>query len=171
MLLDLINIQKVRRAILYLLVIALTVWTQFSLLPELRILGVKPFFVPVVVVAIGLWEGGVWGGVLGLRTGLCCDLAMNESTVTFLILFTACGFFAGVLGSSVINRRFFSFLLLSAAALLLTALVQIAPFWLFRGVSLNALLPIALLQSLWSLPFAAPAYYLCKKISGKRRIN
>ena len=171
MFLDLINIQKVRRAILYLLVIALTVWMQFSLLPDLRILGVKPFFAPVVAVAIGLWEGGVWGGVLGLLTGLSCDLALNESTVTFLILFAAFGFFAGVLGSYVINRRFFSFLLLSAAALLLTALVQAAPFWLFRGVSLDALLPIALLQTLWSVPFAVPAYYLCKKISGKRRIN
>lgn len=171
MFLDLINIKKVRKAILYLLAIGVTMWLQTMLLSRLSILGVKPFFVPALVTAIGLWEGGVWGCLLGLVTGLSCDLAMNESVVTFLVLFSVYGFAAGVLADHVINRRFVSYLLLAALALLLTALVQIVPHWIFRGVSLGVLMPIALLQALWSLPFAVPAYFVCKKISGKRRLG
>ena len=171
MFLDLINLNKIRRAILYLFVIGVTMWLQTMLLARLTILGVKPFFVPVVAVAIGLWEGGVWGCLLGLITGLSCDLALNESVVTFLVLFSAYGFFSGVLAEHVINRRFLSYLILAVLALLLTALIQIVPHWIFRGVSLNLLLPIALLQTLWSIPFAVPAYFACKAVSGKRRLS
>ena len=171
MFLDLINLNKIRRAILYLFVIGAALWLQTMLLSRLTIFGVKPFFLPVVAVAIGLWEGGVWGGVLGLILGLSSDLSLTESTVTFLVLFSVYGFLTGVLAEHVINRRFVSFLILAAAALLLTALVQIVPYWIFRGVSLELLLPIALLQTLWSVPFAVPAYFACKKISGKRRLS
>ena len=171
MFLDLINLNKIRRAILYLFVIGVTLWLQTMLLARLTVFGVKPFFVPVVAVAIGLWEGGVWGGVLGLLAGLACDFAMTESTVTFLVLFAIYGFVSGVLAEHVINRRFVSYLILSTLALLLTALVQIVPHWIFRGVSLGVLLPIALLQTLWSVPFAVPAYFACKRVSGKRRLS
>ena len=111
-LLDLINLNKIRRAILYAFAIAVTLWLQTSVFSRIAPLGVKPFFVPVIVVAIGLWEGGVWGGVLGLLTGLYCDLNMTGSTVTFLILFAILGFLSGALADFLINRRFVAYLLL-----------------------------------------------------------
>ena len=171
MLLDLLNGTKLRRAALYLLFLAGALWLQFSVLARLEILGVRLFLLPVAVVAIGMWEDGLWGGVLGLLAGFCCDLAMAESTVTFLILFSVYGFAAGVLAEFAVNRRLLSCLILSALALLLTALVQILPLWVFHGVGLDALLPYALLQTLWSLPFAVPAFYLCRAIGGKKPEN
>ena len=170
MLLDLINLDKIRRAVLYLLCIIISLWLQMMVFSRVAPLGVKPFFLPVVIVAIGLWETGVWGAVLGLITGLYTDMAMVESTVTFLILFSLYGFVSGVLGEFVINRRFVSYMILSALAQLFTAACQIIPLWIFRGAAPEALLPVALLQSAWGFPLAVPAYFAAKAISGRRRL-
>ena len=171
MLLDIIDLDKLRRAILYLLVIGIALWLQTGVFSRIAPLGVKPMFLPAVVVAIGLWEDGVWGGVLGLVAGVGCDLALAGSTVLFLILLAAVGFFSGVLAEFFINRRFFAFLLLSAAALLLTAFCQAFPLWAFRGAAPAALAPVALLQAAWSLPFAVPAYFAARAVSGRAKIE
>ena len=171
MFLDLINLDKIRRAVLYLFCIIVALWLQTMVFSRIAPLGVKPFFLPVVIVAIGLWESGVWGAVLGLIAGLYTDMAMVESTVTFLILFSLYGFVSGVLGEFVINRRFVSYMILAALALLSTAACQVIPLWIFRGAALENLLPIALLQSAWGYPLAVPAYFAAKAISGRRRLS
>ena len=164
--LDLINLQKIRRVILYIFCVGVAFWLQFAVFSRLALPGnVKPFFVPAVVTAIGLWEGGVWGGVFGLGAGLYCDGNFAGSTVTFLLLFTAVGFFSGVLADYVINRRFVAYLLLSLAALALTALVQILPLWIFYGSSPGELLPVGGLQALWSWPFSVPAYFAVRAVA------
>ena len=170
MFLDLINLDKIRRAVLYLLCVIVALWLQMMVFSRIAPLGVKPFFLPVVIVAIGLWESGVWGAVLGLLTGIYTDMAMTESTVTFLIMFSFFGFVSGVLGEFVINRRFVSYMILAALALLIAAACQIFPLWIFRGAAPAALLPVALLQAAWGLPFAVPAYFAAKAISGRRRL-
>ena len=170
MFLDLINLDKIRRAVLYLFCVIVALWLQTMVFSRIAPLGVKPIFLPVVIVSIGLWESGVWGAVLGLLTGLYTDMAMVESTVTFLILFSFFGFVSGVLGEFVINRRFVSYMILAALALLSTAACQIIPLWFFRGAAPEALLPVALLQSAWGLPLAVPAYFAAKAISGRRRL-
>ena len=159
------DLGKIRKIILYLFLILGSLWLQTGFFSRIAPLGVKPFFLPVVAVAIGLWEGGVWGGILGLLTGLLCDLNLIESTVTYLILFAVFGFAAGLLGQFFINRRFFAAMLLSAAALIISIVCQIVPLWIFRSVSLWSLLPVILLQFLWSVPFAIPIYFAAKKIS------
>lgn len=169
MLLDLINLKKIRRALLYLLCMTVTLWLQTAVFSRVAPFGVKPFFVPVIAVAVGLWEGGVWGGVMGLVTGFHCDMAYGESSVTYLVLFAAFGFGAGLLGEFFINRRFVAFLLLSLAALAVTAVCQIFPLWAFRGVPLGTLFPVAVPQVLISLPFAVPAYFAVKAIAREKQ--
>ena len=171
MFLDLINLDKIRRAVLYLLCVIISLWLQTMVFSRVAPLGVKPFFLPVVIVAIGLWESGVWGAVLGLLTGIYTDMVMAESTVTFLVLFSFYGFASGVLGEFVINRRFVSYMILAALALLFTAACQIVPLWIFRGTALEILLPVALLQAAWGFPLAVPAYFAAKAISGRRRLS
>ena len=169
-LLDLINLNKIRRAILYLFCIVAAMWLQFSVLsrvslPGVGVGGVKAFFIPALALAIGLWEGGVWGGLFGLGLGVYCDLNLTGSTVTFILLLSVYGFFAGVLADFLINRRFVAYMLLTAGGLLAAALVQAAPLWIFRGASPWALLPVALWQAAWSLPFAVPCYFACKAVA------
>ena len=167
--LDLINLQKVRRALLHIICIVLALWLQTMVLSRVEIFGAKPFFLPAVIVAIGLWEGGVWGAVLGMLAGAYCDMCAADSRVLFLVLFTAYGFLSGLLADYLINRRFVSYLLLTAIVLVFTGLCQIVPLWIFRGAALGALLRTALLQALWALPLAVPCYFIAKRIAGRER--
>lgn len=166
---ELINLQKLRKAILYIICIVAALWLQTMIFSRGGLLGVKPLFLPALVVVIGMYEGGVWGGLLGLLTGYFCDMSYSDSTVLFLILFSAYGFLSGLLTEFFINCRFIAYLLLAAVALLFTSFCQIFPLWIFRGTSLNLLTPIALLQSAWSLPFAVLFYFVVKHIVGRER--
>ena len=167
--LDLINWKKVRRAVLYLICIVLATWLQTMVLSRAVFLGAAPMFLPALAVAIGLCEGGVWGGVLGMAAGFYCDLCCADYAVLFLILFAVFGFFAGLLAEFFINRSFVSYLLLAAAALLITALVQAVPLWVFRSAAPMPLLRTALLQALWSLPLAALLYPVVRVIAVRQR--
>ncbi len=166
---ELINLRKARKAILYLLCILVALWLQTMIFSRVALLGAKPFFLPALIVAIGLFEGGVWGGMLGLAAGIGCTLSMSGSPVLFLVLLPVFGFLSGLLADYFINRRFVSCLLLAALALLLTALLQALPLWIFRGAEPHTLFTVAALQAAWSLPFAVPAYYAAKALAGHER--
>ena len=168
MLLDLIDLKKIRKAILYLLCIVVCHWFQTLALSRAVLLGAAPLFLPALAVAIGMWEGGVWGALLGLVAGALLDAACSDSHVLFTLLFMVYGFFSGMLTDFFINRRFLSYVLLSAAALLLTALVQILPL-LLRGSAIAPLLRTALFQGLWSLPLALPVWPIVRAVAGKAR--
>ena len=168
---DLINLRKIRKAILYLLCIIVALWLQTMVLSRVELLNAKPFFLPALVVAIGLFEGGVWGGTLGLATGIGCMLSMAGSPVLFLVLFPAIGFLSGLLADYLINRRFVAYLLLAALALLITALLQALPLWIFRGANPRPLFTVALLQALWALPLAIPAYFTARLLAGRGRVQ
>ena len=167
--LELINLRKARKAIGYLLCIVVALWLQTMVFSRLVLLGAKPFFVPALIVAIGMFEGGVWGGMLGLAAGLGCLWSMAGSPVLFLVLLPVFGFLSGLLADFLINRRFLAYLLLAALALLVTALLQALPLWLFRGAAPRPLMTVALLQALWALPLAVPAYFVTKLLAGRER--
>ena len=167
--LELIDFKKIRKALWYLLCVIITISLQNLLFSRVAIFGVHALFVPVIVIAIGIFEGAVWGAALGLVTGYFCDMTMLESTALFMVLFAVLGFAAGFLTEFLINRRFFSFFVLAIAALLVTAICQIVPLWIFRSTPFLDLLPTVLLQVLWSAPFAVPAYFAVKAISIKRK--
>ena len=169
--LDLIDLKKVRKTVLYIIFLVVALWLQTMVLSRVTILGAKPFFLPALAVAVGLWEGGSRGAVFGIFAGAYCDMCFTDTTVLFLILFAAFGFFAGLLADFLINRRFAAYLLLALLALLITALCQIVPLWIFRGAALGLLLRTALLQTLWSLPLAVPVYFTAKRISGAQRVG
>ena len=86
-----------------------------------------------------------------------------------MILFTVFGFLSGMLSEFFITRSFFACMLLSVLALAVTALCQVIPLWIFRGTAPEALFPVAGLQVLWSLPFAALSFPVVKRIAGRDR--
>ena len=185
MFLDLINFSKLKRALLYFLVLLLCLTVQNSVLSRVTILGARPMFLPAFAVAVGGIEGAVWGGVFGLITGVLFDRALPSSMVLFTVTLPILGFAAGVLMELVFNRRFFPYFCLCALALLVCALLQCANLLLFSGASVSAaasqlpasgalsvargtdkgrVITVALLQVLWSLPFAALLYVPCRAI-------
>ncbi len=147
-----------RRVLLYGLYLFLALVFQTMVLTYIRPLGVCPFVLPAAAVAVGMFEGGTWGAVFGLVLGIFTDMVYVESTVTFTLLFPALAFATGFVSQFFINRRFFGFLLAAAAALLITALVQMLKVWAADSGSLS-MLGTVVLQTLWSLPPAALAYF------------
>lgn len=149
---------NIKRALKYALYMFLSLVCQNMLFTQLRIAGVCPMFLPAVAVAVGMFEGASWGAVFGLIMGIFADMSFVENTVTFTILFPALAFAAGFMSQFFLNRRFFAFIVAAFIALLATALVQM---WLTAaadGLSMVMLSTVAL-QTLWSLPPAALAYF------------
>ena len=66
---DLINKDKVHRVLWCALYMAVTLLLQNTVFAHIALFGVHAMFVPAVVVAVGVFEGGTWGAVFGLIAG------------------------------------------------------------------------------------------------------
>lgn len=165
MLFDLINLAKLRRGVVYALMLVLLFAVQNLLCAYVAPLGVRAMFIPVAVVCVALFEGGVWGAMFGLAAGFFTDMGFAENTILFTVLFPVVGYAVGVLGKYSMRKAFITALVLSTAALLLAALGQMFPFF-FRGTNVWAVLRTGFLQLLWSLPFVPVIYYPCRSIAG-----
>jgi len=164
---DIVNLKKIRKAIVYLAVIIITVGFQTLVMSRISVFGAKAMIVPALVVAIGMFEGGVWGGMLGIVTGVLLDDALSSSAITFTVLMPVVGFLSGFLSELCINRKLVPCIVLCAAAFLAAAVCQALPLWLSGVARISALLPVVGLQTLYSLPFAPPAFLVCKALGGK----
>jgi len=166
MLLDIINIVKVRRAIVYFGVLLLVLFVQNVVLSRIAILGVHALIVPIAIVAVGFFEGGVWGGIFGLVMGLFCDMTLNDTKVLLTVVFPLIGFVSGAIATFFVNKRFFSFFFVCLAALVLTAFCQMFRFIAIADTNILPVFVTAGLQTLWSLPFTFALYYPCRSLSG-----
>ena len=166
MILDLFDFSKLRRALVYAVYLLLALLLQGVLGSRVTIFGVRALFLPAAAVAVGMLEDGVWGGLFGLALGVLTDAGFVENTVLFTVLFALIGFFSGFAAAFLVNRRFFSYLAVSLAALLLTAVCQMLGVWVSDGVSWCAL-GTASLQTLCSLPMAALLYLPARFIAGR----
>lgn len=147
----------IRKILKYALYMFLALVMQNMLLTGFRPFGVCPFWLPAVVVSVGMFEGPEAGVAFGLITGVYADMAYHESTVMFLLLFSALAFGAGFVSQFFINRRFFAFMGLAFMAELITAIIQML-FCLAGDAWSVELIKTALLQTVLSLPLAALAY-------------
>ena len=95
---------------------------------------------------------------MALVMGIFTDMFTPGTLITYTLLFPAVAFGVGILAQFFVNRRFLGFLLLAAAALLLTALVQTLIIAVKSAGSFSAV-GTAVLQTLWSLPFSALVYF------------
>lgn len=165
MLLELINLKKLRKAVIYAGIALLTIVVQNLFLANILVLGVAPMIIPATVVAIAFFEGGVWGGVFGIIIGLVCDMTLNGAPVMMTIIFPILGFFSGAFTIFYISRHLFQFFCMSSLAILITAICQAFEFIVFADTDiLNVLLGIAL-QTVLSLPFIFAVYYPCRAVS------
>ena len=148
----------IRRILLYALYLFLALVMQNMLFTQIRPLGVCPMILPGVCVAVGMFEGSTWGAVFALILGIFADMAYVENTVLFTILFPALAFAAGFACQFFVNRRFFAFMGLTAAASLVTAAVQMVTTAAGDAWSVSMLSTVAL-QTLWSLPPSILAFF------------
>lgn len=136
----------------------LAMFIQSLLFSRVSIFGYRGFILPAAAVAAGIYSDGVRGAVFGLILGLFADMSFSESVVTFTVLFPIIGFAAGVASMFYINKSFFAFITFSAAAILLTALVQMLLAVIVSGAEILPALITALAQTAVSLIPAALLY-------------
>ncbi len=113
---------------------------------------------PAVAVAVGMFEGVTWGTLFSLILGVFADLAYVESTVLFTLLMPSLAFFAGFVSQFFINRRFFAYMGAAFVGLSITAAAQLLRVATAEGLA-GVMINTAVLQVLWSLPFAAVVYF------------
>ena len=78
---DIIDLKKLRLALIYILTLLILLFFQDTVFARLGLLGVKMLFIPAACVAVSLFEGGFRGGLFGLLAGVLCDLAFPENTL------------------------------------------------------------------------------------------
>lgn len=165
MLLDLVNIAKVRRAIAWFGVLLLVLLVQNAVLGPITVFGTHFFIVPVALAAMAYFEGGVWGCVFGLFLGLFSDMYANGPAVLLTVVFPVLGFLTGSAASYFVNKRFFAFFFVALGVCLLTALCQLFRFAVFGGSAFLPLLETALLQTALALPFTWVFFEPCRRLS------
>ena len=155
---ELVEKINVRKILQYWLFMFLSLVAQNMLFTQLRPMGVCPLVLPAVAVAVGMFEGDVWGAVFSLIMGVFADMAFIENTILFTVLFPALSFLAGFVAHFFINRRFFAYMGAALVALVITGMVQMIKTAAMDQWS-SVMITTVLLQTLWSLPFAALAYF------------
>ena len=138
---------------------------QAMVFPYLTIFGVKPLILPVAVMCASLFDGSVRGGVFGLGAGMLCDLSFNQPAIQFTLLLTVLGLTAGYLFNTVMSTGFPAFLICTAAALFICAMVQAFPIMVYQGAEFLPVLRVTAIQTLYSSVFTVPLYYTVRSIS------
>ena len=143
-----INIHRVLRYALFML---LTLMAQ-------NMIGSCPMVLPAVAVAVGMFEGATLGPLFSLIMGIFADMSFVEHTIFFALVLPALSFAAAFVSQFFINRRFFAFMGITLAALFITAVLQMLKT-LAGDTWSGAMLSTVIVQTLWSLPFSAVAYF------------
>ena len=113
---------------------------------------------PAVAVAVGMFEGATLGPLFSLIMGIFADMSFVEHTIFFALVLPALSFTAAFVSQFFINRRFFAFMGITLAALFITAVLQMLKT-LAGDTWSGAMLSTVIVQTLWSLPFSAVAYF------------
>ena len=161
---DLLEKIDLNKVIKYTLFLFLTLMAQNMVLGRIHPFGVRPMVLPAAAVAVGMFEGATWGPVFSLFMGYFADMSFVENSIFFLVLLPLLSLLSAFVSQFFINRRFFAFMGITLAELLITAVVQMLKT-LAGDVWSTDMLAVALLQTLFSRPFAALAYFLPEKWS------
>ena len=132
-----INIHRVLRYALFML---LTLMAQNMILSHFRLFGSCPMVLPAVAVAVGMFEGATLGPLFSLIMGIFADMSFVEHTIFFALVLPALSFAAAFVS------QFF------------TAVLQMLKT-LAGDTWSGAMLSTVIVQTLWSLPFSAVAYF------------
>ncbi|MEI3102144.1 MAG: hypothetical protein V8T45_10550 [Oscillospiraceae bacterium] len=149
---------NIRKLLKYLLFMFLSLICQNTVFTQLRLFGTCPLLLPAVAVAVGMFEGPVFGAYFSLLMGIFGDMAFVEQDVLFTAVLPCLSFGAAFMSQYFINRRLFAYMGLALAASVITASVQMLMTIARDSFSLS-MISTVVVQSLWSMPFALLAYF------------
>ncbi len=159
----------VRAAVRYALILIAVYFIQAELLPHVRIIRMTPVLLPLAAVAFAMWKTPEKAGVFGLFAGMLCDVSFNEPVIKFTLLLTVVSVIVPLLCDTVLSRSFPAFFVMSAAVLVLSAFIQALSLIFVSGQSVVSLAAGALWQTLYSLIFTVPVWFVVKRAADGRR--
>lgn len=152
--------------ILFIVVMYILQSMVFTYLP---INGIFPVLLPVAVAGIATFEGSSRGGGYGLLAGMLCDISFNQPVIVMTVILTLAGIFVGFLSETIMARGFPTYFISCLGTLLLTSFVSMFSLLFFSGVDIGALMRIGLMQTLYSMLFTFPVYFVVRAL-GRRVI-
>lgn len=156
--------------ILHIVFIIIVYIFQSMVFTYIPIDDIIPILLPIAVVGIATFEGSSRGGGYGLLAGMLCDVSFNKPVIAMTVVLTLVGIFVGILSETVIARGFPSFFLCCFGTLALTSFVSMFSLLFFSGVDLSSLLIVGLKQTLYSMIFTFPMYFVVRSL-GRRAAN
>ena len=150
--------------ILFIIAVYILQGLVFTYIP---IQGTVPVLLPIAAVGIATFEGSAKGGGYGLLAGMLCDISFNQPVIIMTVTLTVVGIVAGLLGETVMARGFPTYFLGCLGALVLTAFVSFFSLLFFNSVDVRSLLTTAGRQTLYSMIFAIPMYFIVRAL-GRR---
>lgn len=153
------------------LLLVFTVIVQTTLSPYVTVLGAKPDVALIVVVALAMMRGPVWGASVGFAMGLLLDIALVQTMGVSSLLYTLAGYFGGRYAETVDPDAWLP-PLVTVFVVTLAEQFLMAFFMFLLGVEasvqfvlLKVVLPVAVLNSL----LAPPVIIVCRRWLGSER--
>ncbi len=144
--------------------LVLAVVVQATLAPYVNVLGARPDIVLIVVVAIAMMRGPLWGAAVGFFVGLLVDIALVQIMGISSFLYTLAGYYSGRYAEGVDPDSWLPPLLTVFTVTLVVQMLNAVIMFLL-GVEasvgfilLRVVLPTAVLNSL----LAAPVFVACR---------
>jgi len=132
---------------------------QSMFFPFMRIGGLVPLALPLVVAGVALYEGKYTGGVVGIFAGILCDMSFNNPVGVFTVFLTIAGLVIGALSDTIVLRGFVTYYIACAGILILSAMVQMFPMMFLQGYPFHFLIDTAIGQTVYSLILAFPIWF------------
>jgi rod shape-determining protein MreD len=155
------------------LIVIVSVILQVSFFSYLSILGVAPYILPVVVVALGLLGGGVVGAVCGFAAGFLLDSMLLQTLGVSSLVLLSVGYLAGRYREGFEIRSAVVPALLAGGFTLLAA-TGYAAIELMLGVDAPVSLLVVreiLVQALLAIGLGFAVYPLVRRVLGAALID
>lgn len=156
---ELIDMEKIRRAGLYAILLVAILSVQEIFLSRVSIFGVHAAIFPIFPIVIGMLHGGTFCLVSGLICGVLCDCMFSETLVFYSVLMPTLAFLAMMGERFLFSRTAGAVFLCCTLGLIITALAQMLRVFVIYDASLLTGLEVASIQTLFSMVFI-PILYL-----------
>ncbi|MCL1864540.1 MAG: rod shape-determining protein MreD [Spirochaetes bacterium] len=146
------------------LILVSLVIQSHSSLDVIRIFGVKPDFVFIIVVYTGYSFGSITGQVTGFVSGLFHD-AVSNSPYGFLALpKLTVGFIVGLLGRAVLKNNVPTIIILMLVSTLVKGIITLLLSYIFAQGMISGIIDVIIPEALYNAILAPPLFFLFDKI-------
>ena len=130
----------------------------------IRIFGVKPDLVFIIVVYSGYSFGPITGQVTGFISGLFHDAVSNSPYGFLAFPKLTVGFIVGLIGRSVLKNNVPTIIILMLAATLVKGIITLILSYIFAQGMISAIIDVIIPESLYNCILAPPLFFLLDKI-------